>query len=53
MKICNIKEKEERVHKLNMKTLEDYNNIGAIPSELPKFNNLEAYLIPHPLSEIS
>ena len=42
---CYTAFKEGRVPKLNMKTLEDYLQIGAIPFELPKLNNLEAYLI--------
>ena len=37
--------KNEKVPRLNMKTLNDYINIGSIPYELPKLNTLEAYLI--------
>ena len=37
--------KEKRVPRLNMKTIEDYINVGPIPYNLPKLNTLEAYLI--------
>ena len=37
--------KAKRVPRLNMKTIEDYINVGAIPENLPKLNTLEAYLI--------
>ena len=37
--------KEGRTPRLNMKTTKDYLNIGEIPYDLPKLNNLEAYII--------
>lgn len=37
--------KDGRTPRLNMKTTEDYLNIGEIPYDLPKLNSLEAYII--------
>ena len=37
--------KEGRVPMLNMRKTEDYKKIGEVPFDLPRLNNLEAYLI--------
>ena len=42
---CYVSCKKGKVPNLNIKKLDDFVNIGALPYDLPKLNTLEAYLI--------